>query len=156
MDLFFLLTWFAVCAEQDARKKEISNWLTVGIAALALVFLACTGHTWTGANPNDAGLAAVIALALTLPGHALRKLGAADVKLLLALALASDTLYLLGTFIGAAIALAAWAMAGQYLWSLLNQRLTRRYLLMRPGMTNKYPFSPFLFIGLATVSLLIR
>ncbi|MBC3956984.1 MULTISPECIES: prepilin peptidase [Pseudomonas] len=156
MDLFFLLIWFAVCAEQDARQKEISNWLTLGIAALALAFLAYTGHTWLGAHPDDAGQAAVIALALTLPGHALRRLGAADVKLLLALALASDTLHLLGTFIGAAIALAAWALAGKYLWPLLNQRLTRRYLLMSPGMTNKYPFSPFLFIGLVAVSLLIR
>ncbi|RML97013.1 hypothetical protein APX70_02547, partial [Pseudomonas syringae pv. maculicola] len=46
MKLFFLLVWFAICAEQDARRKEILNGLTLGAAALAAGYLAVTGLTW--------------------------------------------------------------------------------------------------------------
>ena len=89
MKLFFLLIWFAICAEQDARCKQISNGLTLGATALAIIYLALTGMTWLGSPALEALLAVTLAWALTLPGYALGKLGAADVKLMTALALAS-------------------------------------------------------------------
>ncbi|CAM3216296.1 prepilin peptidase [Pseudomonas floridensis] len=156
MDLFFLLVWFAACAEQDARQREISNWLTMGVALLAGGYLAYSGHTWLGAAPDEAGWALLIALALTLPGYALGRLGAGDVKLLVALALATDSVYLLGTFIGAGLAIALWSLSDTKVWPLVNQHFTRRYLYLGPPMTNKYPFSPFLFIGLLLTVLIIH
>ncbi|KPY15879.1 hypothetical protein ALO54_02777 [Pseudomonas syringae pv. philadelphi] len=148
MKLFFLLVWFAICAEQDARRKEILNGLTLGAAALAAGYLAVTGLTWLGSPPLEGALALVLALALTLPGYTLGRLGAADVKLMTALALASNTAYLLCTFIGAGVAMLAWALIGKRVWPLIHQQVTQRYKHMNPGTPDKYPFSPFLLIGL--------
>ncbi|WP_122434207.1 prepilin peptidase [Pseudomonas viridiflava] len=156
MDLFFLLVWFALCAEQDARQRKISNWLTLGVALVACGYLLYSGHTWLGATPDEAGWATLTALALTLPGYALGRLGAGDVKLLTALALLTDSLYLLGTFIGAGIAIALWSVSITQLWPLVNQHVTRRYLHVGPQATNKYPFSPFLLIGLLLTVLIIH
>jgi len=104
MQSIVLLLWLALCAEQDVRERQIANTLTLGAAGLALVWLFATGHTWIGAQPADAALALALVMLLTLPGYILGRLGAGDVKLLGALALATDQWYLLGTFIGASIA----------------------------------------------------
>ncbi|RMT76843.1 prepilin peptidase [Pseudomonas viridiflava] len=156
MVLFFLLAWLGVCAEQDARQRKISNGLTLGGVLVAFGYIAYTGHTCVGAEPAEAGWALLTALALTLPGYVLGRLGAGDVKLLSALALATDTLYLLGTFIGAGIAVALWSVLNTKVWPLVNQRLTRRYFYLGTEMTNKYPFSPFLFIGFSLTALMIH
>jgi prepilin peptidase CpaA len=121
MKLFFLLIWFAICAEQDARCKQISNGLTLGAAALAIIYLALTGMTWLGSPAREALLAVTLALALTLPGYALGKLGAGDVKLMTALALASNSAYLLGTFIGAGVAMATWLIVAKCAWPPTQQ-----------------------------------
>uniref|UniRef100_UPI00106F1E87 prepilin peptidase n=1 Tax=Pseudomonas viridiflava TaxID=33069 RepID=UPI00106F1E87 len=102
------------------------------------------------------GWATLTALALTLPGYSLGRLGAGVVKLLTALALLTDSLYLLGTFIGAGIAIALWSVSITQLWPLVNQHVTRRYLHLGPQVTNKYPFSPFLLIGLLLTVLIIH
>ena len=98
------MVWLLVCAIQDARQRLLANRLTLGAALLALVYLLWTGATWLGAPGTEGLWALVLSLLLTLPGYALGRLGAGDVKLLAALALASNTEYLLGAFIGAAVA----------------------------------------------------
>ncbi|MCI3947262.1 prepilin peptidase [Pseudomonas syringae] len=148
MRLGALLIWFIICAEQDARRKEISNGLTIGGIAVAAGYLSATGTTWLGAPAIEAGLALLVAMALTLPGYFIGRLGAGDVKLMTALALASDSTYLLGTFIGAGVALLSWRLIGKRAWPLIQQRLTQRYACMNPEASDKYPFSPFLLIGL--------
>lgn len=152
MKLLFLLIWFAVCAEQDARHKQISNALTLGGFIAALSWLVYSGQTWLGAEAAEAGRALLLALALTLPGYVLGRLGAGDVKLLAALALASDSLYLLGTFMGAAVAALLWLMIRRLLFRHAGQRLARRYAAMNPQTTEKFPFSPLLFIGLLSAA----
>ncbi|RMT32515.1 Type IV leader peptidase protein [Pseudomonas savastanoi] len=92
---------------------------------------------------------------MTLPGYALGKLGAGDVKLMAALALASDSVYLLCTFIGAGIAVLTWVLLARKVQHHINQRVARRYAYMFPDAPDKYPFSPFLLAGLLlTVALL--
>ncbi len=156
MKLFFLVIWFAICAEQDARCKQISNRLTLGAAALAIIYLALTGMTWLGSPALEALLAVTLALALTLPGYALGKLGAADVKLMTALALASNSAYLLGTFIGAGVAMATWLIVAKRAWPPTQQWVTQRYRYMNPTAPDKYPFSPFLFAGLLLSTALLH
>lgn len=156
MKLFFLLIWFAICAEQDARCKQISNGLTLGAAALAIIYLALTGMTWLGSPALEALLALTLALALTLPGYALGKLGAADVKLMTALALASNSAYLLCTFIGAGVAMATWLIVGKSTWPHVQQRVAHRYRYMNPAASDKHPFSPFLFVGLLLSTALLH
>ena len=97
----------------------------------------------------------VLALVLTLPGYAMGKLGAGDVKLLMALALATDELHLLGTFVGAGVTSLVWLMARQKLWPHLSQRLKRRYPNMGPQPSNKQPFVPFLLAGFTLTALAI-
>lgn len=147
MQLFLLVVWFAVCAEQDARQRQISNWLTFGAFALFLLFLLINGQTWLGASAADGGWALLLALVFTLPGYALGRLGAGDVKLLAALALASDSLHLLGTFIGAGLASVLWLFIRSNAWPHMSQWFTRRYAQLGPEPSNKLPFSPFLLVG---------
>ena len=128
-----MLVWLALCAGQDARERQISNVLTLGVAACALAWLLATGHSWLGAQGSDAALAFVIVLLLTLPGYMLGQFGAGDVKLLGALALATSLDHVLGTIIGAGVVLVAWH---------LLQRKVRQ-----PG--EKRPFAPFLLAGFA-------
>jgi prepilin peptidase CpaA len=149
MNLLVLLLWLAVCADQDARSRKVSNVLTFGAAFIALMYLLFYKTTWLCAPMSEGWTALLIAIALTLPGYALGKLGAGDVKLLIALGLATDSLYLLGTFVGAGVFSVIWLMARQKIWRYAGQGLTNRYVCMHPDSSEKQPFVPFLFIGFA-------
>lgn len=110
-----LLCWLLAVAWMDARFRRIPNVLSLGACALGATVLLVQHHTVLGGDWVSAlqGLAA--ALALTLPGYALRKLGAGDVKLLMAMALMSDLTSVLATFaigaifsLGLALAMPVW------------------------------------------------
>ena len=134
-----LLLWLGLCAVQDSRQRQIANVLTLGGALLALVYLLWTGTTWLGAPAGEGGWAFALALLLTLPGYALGRFGAGDVKLMAALALATTTDYLLWSLIGAAVTQGAWLLVSQW----LSKR--RRAPLARAS--TKQPFAPFVLTG---------
>ena len=136
-----IVLWLGVCAVQDIRQRQIANGLTLGGGLLALIYLLWAGSTWLGAPRSDGGLALVLALVLTLPGYALGRFGAGDVKLLAALGLASNTEYLLGSLIGAAIAMLAWTLMHQWLSSSPIERVGQA--------STKQPFAPFVLTGFA-------
>ncbi|TDV65832.1 prepilin peptidase [Pseudomonas sp. LP_7_YM] len=153
MNLFFLLLWFAVCADQDARCRRVSNAWTLGAGLIVLGYLLINGSSWLGASTPQAGWALLTTLALTLPGYALRRLGAGDVKLLVTLALASDPLHMLGTFVGAGVASTGWLLVRQKVWPHTGQWFRRRYPHLASDASSKQPFVPFLFLGfLATAA----
>ncbi|MCK3826486.1 prepilin peptidase [Pseudomonas sp. W2Aug9] len=143
-----ILLWLGLCALQDMRERQIANTLTLGVGLLALIYLLWTGSTWLGAPRSDGGLALVLALALTLPGYALGRFGAGDVKLLAALGLASNTEYLLGSLIGAGIAIVAWA--------LMHQGLSSSHVERDAQVSTKQPFAPFVLTGYAACWLWIH
>lgn len=147
MELLILCAWLATCAIQDARQRQISNGLTIGVIVLAVAYLLITGRTWLGAEAAEGGWALLLSLALTLPGYWLGKLGAGDLKLLAALALASDRSVLLGTFIGAGLTLLIWVLVRQKIFSVKNHELTSPNIHTNKNQPNKYPFAPFLFSG---------
>lgn len=153
--LSVLLLWFGACAVQDARQRQIANSLTLGGAALALIYLLWTGHTWLGASAAEGGWALLIALVLTLPGYALNKLGAGDVKLLIALALATDRLVLLGTFIGAGVCAAVWWWLMPKIQPLFTQRSTSLASQDAAPVPAKKAFAPFLLCGFTLTMLCI-
>ncbi|NWF06575.1 prepilin peptidase [Pseudomonas salomonii] len=142
-----VLLWLGLCAVQDVRQRLLANRLTLGAALLALIYLVWTGHTWLGASVGQGLWAFFLALLLTLPGYALGRLGAGDVKLLAALALASNADYLLGSFVGAAVANLLWLLAAPKLWPLMSQGVKNHlgYLALDPS--RKLPFAPFLLVG---------
>ena len=79
-----IVFWLALCALQDMRQRQIANVLTLGAGLLALAYLLWVGVTWIGAPASDGGWAFALALLLGLPGYALGRFGAGDVKLLAA------------------------------------------------------------------------
>jgi prepilin peptidase CpaA len=143
-----LLIWLTLCAAQDARQRHIANVLTLGVGALALAWLLWSGSTWLGAPAEQGGWAALLALAFTLPGYAMRRLGAGDVKLLTTLGLATDGRHVLGVFIGAGLASMVWLLLAPKIWFHIGQWLRDRLRYMQPGVSNKQPFAPFLLVGL--------
>ena len=136
-----ILLWLGLCAVQDGRQRQIANSLTLGAALLALIYLLWIGTTWLGAPASEGGWAFAVALLLTLPGYALGRFGAGDVKLLAALALASSLDVLLWSLIGAAVFQGAWV--------LVSQRLSVRRQRSETGVSTKQPFAPFVLTGFA-------
>lgn len=156
MHSLVLFIWFLVCAVQDVRHRQIDNALTLGAALLALIYLIWSAQTWLGAEASQGGWAFLLALAFTLPGYAMGRLGAADAKLLAALGLATDVNHLLGTFIGAGLVSALWLLIAPRLWPYIGQRLRQALHLMAPEMSKKQPFAPFLFTGFFLTWLCLR
>jgi prepilin peptidase CpaA len=134
-----IVIWLGLCAVQDSRQWQIANALTLGMALLALLYLVFTGTTWLGAPASQGGWAFALALLLTLPGYVLGRFGAGDVKLLAALALASEVDYLLWSLIGAAAALGGWL--------LISQWFSSREDGARKATSRKQPFAPFVLTG---------
>ena len=156
IQLAVVLLWFVACSIQDLLQRHISNLLTVGGAALAFLYMLWSGHTLLGASAAEGGWALLIALLLTLPGYALNKLGAGDVKLLMALALATDRPTILGTVIGAGICSGlCWFFASKILPSI-NQRVKTLSFSKDAPLSIKLPFAPFLFAGFAVTVALLR
>ncbi|MBN6775884.1 prepilin peptidase [Pseudomonas granadensis] len=147
MHSFILLLWLVLCAVQDARQRRIANLLTLGAAALALVYLLVTGNTWLGAEAGQGGWAVLIALALTLPGFFMGRMGAGDVKLMTALGLATDGLFILEVFIGAGIVSVIWLLLAPRLWLHMSQRVRDRLENLRPDASKKLPFAPFVLVA---------
>ena len=147
MQSFILLVWLLVCAAQDARQRRITNLLTVGVGALALGFLLATGSTWLGAQAGQGGWAVLLALAFTLPGYLMGRMGAGDVKLMTALGLATDGIFVLWTFVGAGIASVLWLLLAPRVWLHMNQGLRDRLRYLGPGSSKKLPFAPFVLLG---------
>ncbi|NWL77524.1 prepilin peptidase [Pseudomonas taiwanensis] len=142
-----LLFWIALCALQDLRQRRISNWLTLGGTALALLYLQLRGETLLHASPTDGLLAAGLALLLTVPGWWIGKLGAGDVKLLLGIALCSAPAFVLHCLIGAGVAYLAWAILSRPLWPVLTAGMRQSLAQVSPEHARRYPFAPFLFVG---------
>ncbi|MFJ3008677.1 MULTISPECIES: prepilin peptidase [Pseudomonas] len=144
---FTLLVWLAMCAAFDARQRRIPNLLTLGAGALALGYLLWTGNTWLGADAGQGGWAFLIALVLTLPGYFMGRMGAGDVKLMTALGLATDGLFILGAFIGAGLASLIWLLIAPRLWLHMSQRVREHLRYLEPEKSKKLPFAPFVLIG---------
>lgn len=148
MHSFVLLIWLTLCAAQDARERHIANRLTLGVGALALAYLLWSGSTWMDAAAEQGGWAALLALVFTLPGYAMGRLGAGDVKLMTALGLATDGRHVLGVFIGAGLASVCWLLLAPSVWLHISQGLRSRLRYLEPGLSRKQPFAPFLLVGL--------
>ncbi len=143
-----LVVWMAACAVQDARQRRISNVLTLGALALGVVYLIWRQTSPLGAPATDVALAAGVALALTLPGFLLGRMGAGDVKLLLSLALLSDLQLLLLSIAGAMLGMLVWLWLGPRLWPRLPPRAQHWVGAMQPDKTKQPPYAPFVFVAM--------
>lgn len=147
-----LLLWGAACALQDAREKRIGNPLSLAAMIVAAGTLLATGQTFTGASPAAAAGAVALALLFTVPGYVTARMGAGDVKYLVALALATDALYLSVCVAGGAVAAIFWLTVAPALWPRLPLKLQSQIVAMAPGDQSHPPYAPFLFAGMLAAS----
>ncbi len=110
------------------RRPRINNLLTVGVGALALGFLLATGGTWLGPRPA----VAMVCWICSPSGCLMGRMGAGDVKLMTALGLATDGIFVL-TFIGAGIASVLWLLLAPRVWLHMSQGLRDRLRYLGPG-----------------------
>lgn len=141
--------WLIACAVMDARERRVPNALTFPLMGLALVQLGVYQTTLSGAPAMQAAIGAGSALVLTLPGFILGRLGAGDVKLLVALGLASTPGLVVGSFVYGTGALLLWATF-QWLRSALPT-LSSRHEVAQPSPAHpalrERAFAPSLLIG---------
>ncbi|MEO6680121.1 MAG: prepilin peptidase [Pseudomonas sp.] len=149
MQSLVVIIWLTLCAVQDARHRHIANVLTLGVGAAALVYLLWTGSTWLGAEATQGGWAFLLALVFTLPGYAMKRMGAGDVKLMTALGLATDGMHVLGAFIGAGVASVLWLLLAPKVWLHMNQRFRLGVRYLDPELSKNQPYAPFVLIGMA-------
>ncbi|ABR84108.2 peptidase [Pseudomonas aeruginosa] len=95
MEQLALALWASVCGYQDIKRLRVSNWLTLGGLLISFIYLYVKESSLAGGTVNMAMIALLIGVALTLPGYFSGRLGAADVKYLAALGLASEPLTVL-------------------------------------------------------------
>lgn len=145
--IFVLLLWGAACAIRDAQNKCIDNWLTYPLALLALLHLAITGYTPCNANVIEAIASVLLVLLFTLPGYYRSMIGAGDIKMLLALALATAVTPILVTFSVAALALLCWRYCGPLVWPYVPEKIKDAFSL--PNYEQKtIAYAPYLFTGM--------
>ncbi|KAF1052675.1 MAG: hypothetical protein GAK43_01789 [Stenotrophomonas maltophilia] len=153
-----LLLWLALCAWHDLRHRHIANRLSLGATLVAALWLGLTQHSLLGAPWPAALVAAGLGLALSLPGWWLRRLGGGDVKVLLALGLASDPgLLLCGFAVACLFTVLTMLLAPWLLTALpLPPRAQRLLRGLAPNGGRSFPFVLALFIGVALTLTFIR
>ncbi|MBR9829691.1 MAG: prepilin peptidase [Oceanospirillales bacterium] len=151
-----LTLWACICALQDANKKKISNYLTLPACAIALTWMFINGLTIIGAPPIQAVIAVILTLIITLPGYLAGKLGAGDVKMLLALSLATDQMHLLWTIALASLAMLFWALSINKTWQRVPEYIRKKINRLSPEHIKSPPYAPFIFSGFLFSSWLLK
>lgn len=131
--------WCLVVAVTDLHARRIPNMLTLGICVIALCWLLFTGHSMLNATMQSAAVGAAISLLFTLPAYAARLLGAADAKLLLAMALIAGSYLTLFSFVIAALLAVVFGLVYVLISRLRARPITRKRWL---------PFGAALGVGL--------
>lgn len=152
LSLLLLLAWAALCAVGDARYKRIDNRLVLVGAVVSILSLLVWQRSLTGATPGETLLSCALALLFALPGYWTRRFGAGDVKLLLVLALASDSMYLLFSLAGATLGIVLWLLTAPALWPRLPPAWHRAMPMLAPP-AKVLPYAPFVLFGMLLATL---
>ena len=163
-DFFAIATIIAgtgIGAAIDLRTRRVPNPLTMGLAALGVVY-AAVGIGGLSIGASLAGLA--IGLALMLPGHLLGATGAGDVKLFAAAGAFVGPAHILTAFIYTALAGGAIAILISLWRRRLRQTVGDTALLIAtrgmhapaiesPLQNNRFAYAPAIAVGTMLVAL---
>ena len=120
-----LLVWAALVAVVDWRQRRIPNLLLLALLLPAAVWLPWQGRGLAGADAWQSLAGMGIAFALTLPGYAMSRLGAGDVKLASVMGFVQGVPELLYTLLAAALLLGAMSLVAVRMAGFANARLMR-------------------------------
>lgn len=98
-----LALWACSIGYFDVRYRLIPNVLSLGGCLLGAAVLLTRQASVMGSPPADALLGAGLALLLTVPAHVAKKLGAGDVKFMIAIGLLTSFQLTLNSFLVAAV-----------------------------------------------------
>lgn len=109
-----IVVWSLVIAVGDLRHRRIPNVLSLGAWVIGAGHLLIWRHSLLGETASSAWMAAGFALLVTLPGYALRQLGAGDVKFLVGIGLLTSWPLTLICFATGALLGATWALVSRH------------------------------------------
>lgn len=136
-----VLGWGLGVVLTDVKTRRIPNALSLGAGIFGLGYAIVTGHALLGANWLDLVLGLLLAGLLTVPAYLQRRLGAADVKLLLAIALLGGWKCVLISFIVAGL------LGGLGLMAMLQYS---NYFARPMPAARWLPFGALLAVGFIT------
>lgn len=145
-----LTAWIALCARQDARSGQIDHTLIHPALIIVAAWLIWSGRSLLFGTVADACIAAAITLILTLPGYARGLFGAADVKMLVIIALASSAMFALTVIACAALLLGLWGVFSPRFWHNLPTGLIPHMAALSP-LRSRVAYAPFLFVSVVAV-----
>ena len=122
-----------VAAIVDLKTRRVPNWLTLGIAAIGISM--AVAHL-DGVSPLGALEGLAVGLLLMLPGHAIGRTGAGDVKLLAAVGTMLGPQAVMMAFLYTAIAGGALAVLVAIGRGSLRRTIESTATLMRTGGAN--------------------
>jgi len=140
-----VLLWAFALGYWDLRHRRLPNALTFAAALAGLGSWAILGASPLGASGMSMLAGSGIALLLTVPGYLLHKLGAGDVKLLVAVALLGGVAATLVSFVVGALIAGIGAGARALLGS--------RFGLPPVAAGRQLPFGTALALGFAVAVL---
>jgi prepilin peptidase CpaA len=111
-----LVVWVAWIGYSDWRYRRIPNVLSLGAWVVGIVLLVFKQTSLLGAAPSSALYGAGFGLLVTYPAYLMRKLGAGDVKLLVAMGLLTSLPVTIKAFVVAALTGAVIALV----WLSIN------------------------------------
>jgi Flp pilus assembly protein protease CpaA len=132
-----LSAWAVLIGVSDLLHRRIPNVLSLGILPVAAAPLMVSGHAWLGAESSSVATAIGLASLAGFPAYALGKLGAGDVKLMLAIALLAGT----GPFV------LSYLVAGLLALVLLGWRHVRTTSILDPAWEPARQLIDRLFLG---------
>jgi len=99
-----LILWAAWVGYVDWRDRRIPNQLSLGAWVVGIVMLVFEQASLVGVSPSSALYGAAFGLLVTYPAYLMRKLGAGDVKFLVAMGLLTSFSITIKAFVIAAFA----------------------------------------------------
>ncbi len=151
-----LSAWALVIGAWDMSRRRIPNALSLGAWPVAALPLVLAGQSWMGTPWVPTLWTAAAAFVAGVPAYALGKLGAGDVKLMVAMALLTSPMVfavsyaMAGLLALALLALHAMRVQGRLLHHPRLDRLAARLLNnpQAPEAGVKMPFGTLLCAGL--------
>lgn len=152
-----LIAWAVVITYFDVRYHRIPNALSLGAWVFGACLLISREASLLASPPQDALLAAAFGALVTLPAYAFKKLGAGDVKMLVAIGLLTSLPVTIACFVVAALLGVAivmgWVMLDRWGVFLVRRDApasdTFNAWLRIPLKERKMPYGALFSVGLA-------